>query len=406
MVALHGGDHEPDPRRRRRARPRSATPPGPGCCSAPACAGAAAGMSTHVELRAGAYADSVTLLQVSRTVQGVDGVSAAQVAMATPLNLEVLEQMGFASRRRHQTTWWWRSGWTTPTHSTPPSRPSTRPSPVRRAGTADAATRAPHRTTAAALRELPADTLVLVSVPGASATVEAMDALDAGRDVMVFSDNVPVEQEVALKRVAAERGLLVMGPDCGTAVVDGVGLGFANAVAPGPVGIVAASGTGCQQLLAPPRPRRCRGRRRPRGRRPRPFQRRRRTLHPRGDAPARRRPGRRAGRRGLEAARGRRRRRDPGLRRDPEHPGRVRAARTRSARPDRGRRTGAHHAGPRRPGLARPGRRRSRARLHAPGAVRRRHAARRGDADRRGTTAVTTWSTSATTSSRRAARTR
>jgi FdrA protein len=77
-----------------------------------------------------------------------------------------------------------------------------------------------------------------------------MDALDAGHDVMLFSDNVPVEQEVALKTAAAARGLLVMGPDCGTAVVDGLGLGFANATSPGPVGIVAASGTGCQQLLA------------------------------------------------------------------------------------------------------------------------------------------------------------
>ena len=67
---------------------------------------------------------------------------------------------------------------------------------------------------------------------------------------MIFSDHVPVEQEVALKTFAAERDLLVMGPDCGTAVVDGIGLGFANVVAPGPVGLVAASGTGCQQVLA------------------------------------------------------------------------------------------------------------------------------------------------------------
>jgi FdrA protein len=109
---------------------------------------------------------------------------------------------------------------------------------------------APPRTTASALRRAPADALALVSVPGASATVEAMDALDAGRDVMVFSDNVPLAEEVALKQYAASRGLLVMGPDCGTAVVDGVGLGFANAVRPGRIGIVAASGTGCQQLLA------------------------------------------------------------------------------------------------------------------------------------------------------------
>ena len=91
---------------------------------------------------------------------------------------------------------------------------------------------------------------MLVSVPGPSAAVEAVDALESGSDVMVFSDHVPVEQEVALKTLAADRGLLVMGPDCGTAVVDGVGLGFANVVAPGPVGIVAASGTGCQQVLA------------------------------------------------------------------------------------------------------------------------------------------------------------
>ncbi len=203
-----------------------------------------------MELRPGAYADSVTLLQVSRTVQGVDGVATAQVAMATPLNLEVLEQMGF---------------------TVPPSTANDMVVAVRLVdeGALDAAlaavddalsrttrrddggaTREPHRTTGAALRDAGPDALVLVSVPGASATVEAMDALDAGHDVMLFSDNVPVDQEVALKRAAADRGLLVMGPDCGTAVVDGLGLGFANATRPGPVGIVAASGTGCQQLLA------------------------------------------------------------------------------------------------------------------------------------------------------------
>ena len=77
-----------------------------------------------------------------------------------------------------------------------------------------------------------------------------MDALDAGCDVMIFSDNMPVEQEIALKDIAAERDLLVMGPDCGTAVVGGVGLGFAHTlVAAGEIGLVAASGTGAQQVL-------------------------------------------------------------------------------------------------------------------------------------------------------------
>jgi len=207
-------------------------------------------VTTHVELRSGAYADSVTLLQVSRTVQDAPGVSAAQVAMATPLNVEVLTSMGFD----------------VPADATPNDlvvalrldddasleavlgavEAALRASTRRDAGSAEVA---PHRTTATALRDTD-DALVLVSVPGASAFVEAMDALDAGRDVMVFSDNVPLDQEVVLKRTATERGLLVMGPDCGTAVVGGLGLGFANAVSPGPVGIVAASGTGCQQLLA------------------------------------------------------------------------------------------------------------------------------------------------------------
>ena len=210
----------------------------------------------HVELRPGAYADSVTLLQVSRAVQDLPDVVTAQVAMATPLNIEVLSDMGFAV----------------------PSEAGVNDLVValRLGADADLATAlagvsralaetgrrptgagevAPHRTTAAALRDAAAagpaaDTVVLVSVPGDSAFVEATDAIEAGHDVMVFSDNMPLAQEVALKQAAAARGLLVMGPDCGTALVGGVGLGFANVVTPGPVGLVAASGTGCQQVLA------------------------------------------------------------------------------------------------------------------------------------------------------------
>ena len=91
-------------------------------------------------------------------------------------------------------------------------------------------------------------TLALVSVPGPYAFAEAMDAIEAGLSVMIFSDNVPVEQEILLKKRAGELGVLVMGPDCGTAVIGGVGLGFANVLRPGPVGVVAASGTGAQQV--------------------------------------------------------------------------------------------------------------------------------------------------------------
>ena len=87
-------------------------------------------------------------------------------------------------------------------------------------------------------------------MPGEHAFAEAMGALDAGSSVLVFSDNVPLEHEVLLKRTAADRGLLVMGPDCGTAIVGGVGLGFANVVRRGPVGVAAASGTGAQQFTS------------------------------------------------------------------------------------------------------------------------------------------------------------
>ena len=86
--------------------------------------------------------------------------------------------------------------------------------------------------------------------PASTPPSEAFDAIARGVSVMVFSDNVPVEDEVRLKDAAAAQDVLVMGPDCGTAVVGGVALGFANVVDRGPVGIVAASGTGAQQVMA------------------------------------------------------------------------------------------------------------------------------------------------------------
>ena len=206
-----------------------------------------------LETRRGTYVDSVTLMQVSKRVGALPGVRAALVAMATDLNLDLAVQMGFE----------------------PPAGVSPNEmlvaleadgddaledaqAEVDRA-LAEAASPAPSTfgaapppaTVAAAARGLDPDTTVaLVSTPGQYAFADALDAVDAGLLTMVFSDNVPVQQEVALKERAAARGVLVMGPDCGTAVVGGVGLGFANVVRPGPVGIVAASGTGAQHLLA------------------------------------------------------------------------------------------------------------------------------------------------------------
>ena len=99
-----------------------------------------------------------------------------------------------------------------------------------------------------ALKMLPAANLVQISVPGEYATYETMNALDHGLNVFLFSDNVSIQDEVDMKTAADRKGLIVMGPDCGTAIISGVGLGFSNEVRRGKIGIIGASGTGIQEV--------------------------------------------------------------------------------------------------------------------------------------------------------------
>jgi len=207
-------------------------------------------MADQVEIRTGAYYDSVSLMQVSRSVAAAPGVEAAQVAMATELNLDVIRSMGFevpgagpndlvVAIRGDE------SGIAAGNAALDEALAGLRSAAAQSGGFGDAP---PPRTLGGAVRRADAN-LALVAVPGQHATTEALDAINAGVSVMIFSDNVPVEDEVRLKDLAAARGVLVMGPDCGTAVVGGVGLGFANVVRPGSVGLVAASGTGAQQVM-------------------------------------------------------------------------------------------------------------------------------------------------------------
>jgi succinyl-CoA synthetase alpha subunit len=107
----------------------------------------------------------------------------------------------------------------------------------------------PH-TLAEGVANMPDANLVLISTPGIYAAAEARKALTHGRHVMVFSDNVSLEDEYELKKEAVRRGLMLMGPDCGTAIIAGVPLGFANAVRRGSVGVVGASGTGMQEITS------------------------------------------------------------------------------------------------------------------------------------------------------------
>ena len=100
------------------------------------------------------------------------------------------------------------------------------------------------------LAQKPNANLVVISVPGEYAAHEARKALNAGLNVFIFSDNVSIDDEFALKQLAAQKGLLVMGPDCGTSLIGGAGIGFANAVRKGSIGVIGASGTGLQEFTS------------------------------------------------------------------------------------------------------------------------------------------------------------
>ena len=104
------------------------------------------------------------------------------------------------------------------------------------------------RTLRAAVKEVPEANLALISVPGDFAIAEARKAIRRGLHAMIFSDNVGLEAEAELKREAQDLGRLVMGPDCGTAIINGTPLAFANVVSRGGIGLVGASGTGTQEV--------------------------------------------------------------------------------------------------------------------------------------------------------------
>ena len=198
------------------------------------------------------YRDSVTLMRVAAEMQASPGVVEVAALMGTPANHALLDDAGLS------------------TDETRAARPSDliiaveADEPATADGALDSARRrlteerrsleraSPRlpKSLDAALQDLPDATLALISVPGAYARLEAMRALRRGLDVFLFSDNVPIEDEVALKRLAIELGLLCLGPDCGTAYLGGVGLGFANVVLPGRVGCVSSSGTGLQAVAS------------------------------------------------------------------------------------------------------------------------------------------------------------
>lgn len=204
-------------------------------------------MITRHAVRAGSYHDSVVLMQLQRALAGLPGVLDAGVVMATPANRELLAAGGLEV------------GEAGPDDLLVSIKAESEAAAAEALGRVDALLKVRGaesmaelrpRSLASALKQLPAARWVLVSVPGRYAADVAEEALASDRNVFLYSDNVPIDREVALKRKARDKGLLVMGPDCGTAFLGGVGFGFANRVRRGGIGLVGASGTGLQAIMS------------------------------------------------------------------------------------------------------------------------------------------------------------
>ncbi|MTI94694.1 MAG: acyl-CoA synthetase FdrA [Firmicutes bacterium] len=206
-------------------------------------------MAMHVVVRKNTYQDSVKLMQLTEQVKNLPGISRAAAIMGTENNKATLVRGGFnladleaagpndvlflveaetkeqadAALDRYQAL-------------------------LDEHGQTEGAQDVGLRSLGEAEKTLSGANLALISVPGEYAALEAFKALRSGMNVHIFSDNVPVEQEVRLKKLGQRLGLLVMGPDCGTSIIGGVPVCFANEVASGAIGIVGASGTGIQQV--------------------------------------------------------------------------------------------------------------------------------------------------------------
>jgi FdrA protein len=198
----------------------------------------------------GRYVDSIALMRIADETRRLPGVHSATLVLATAANRQALRDAAL---------------WPLASEAAGPddlviaiageSEAAVRAALEQaeaaltpRPGAAGPAAIPAPRSVTGAVRRTPGANLAVIAVPGRYAVAEAQQALSAGLHAFIFSDAVALDDEARLKRRARGRGLLVMGPECGTAIVNGIGLGFANAVRRGPVGLVGASGTGLQEV--------------------------------------------------------------------------------------------------------------------------------------------------------------
>jgi len=208
-------------------------------------------MATAQRIIQNLYRDSVSLMKFSERLRALDGIKQASAVMATENNISLLVEAGLLAQvvspipndllivveGKDELS-------VSAALAAAEAMLKQKSAESREGGVRHV----PPRSIEMGLEIMPSTNLVLISTPGEYAAAEARKALQLGLHVMLFSDNVSMEEEIPLKQYAREHDLLVMGPDCGTAIINGVPLGFANVVCRGDIGVVAASGTGLQQV--------------------------------------------------------------------------------------------------------------------------------------------------------------
>jgi len=204
-------------------------------------------------IKKGVYHDSVSLMKAAKELNGISGVVDSAVVMATRENKNILKNSGLYSAELDKSgdsdlviTVKAKDAGAAQRGLKQAEEILNRKNPPSGAGTAAGGAKAKGLDNAIGL--LGGANLAVISVAGRFAGKVAADCLARGLNVMLFSDNIPLETEIELKKTAVKNGLLLMGPDCGTAIINGAPLAFANAVNRGAIGIVAASGTGLQEV--------------------------------------------------------------------------------------------------------------------------------------------------------------
>lgn len=201
------------------------------------------------QIKENAYYDSVTLMVISSKISSLEGVENAAVMMGTDQNKELMKNSGLLSPENENVrTSDMIVGILAQNQEIIDEAIGVIKEQLDNKKTVSSSGEIRVKALDSAIKRVPDLNFTVISVPGRYAKNEAIKALNNDLNVLLFSDNVTIEEENELKDYAIEKGLLMMGPDCGTAIINGTSLGFANGVKRGNIGLVAAAGTGLQEV--------------------------------------------------------------------------------------------------------------------------------------------------------------